>query len=182
MSELRNLGGQHRLVGGCLVHCLGSCADLLARCVIGRESLKSWAKRHDFDWEQVRGVYVMLRHIRRAPSPARRAVILSLDHGLDDSDIAEMLYMEEADVAAARQNAAALRKSERIPEWAEYYAAEMSADDPPPEELYRRAAELRQTRVRTPTHRKHDFDVPRDAPRAPGIREYFWSRRHASFS
>jgi hypothetical protein len=174
-----NQGSQ--LAGACLRHCLASSADLHARCVIGAESLTSWAKRHDLDWEQVRSVYAMLRSIKRAPSRERRAAILMRDPGLEDGDIAEMLFMDVAEVEAVRADVEAVRAREPIPEWAELMAAEMHADDPEPAELYRRAAELRAKRVRMPNHRKQNFELRAEDPVALGIRQFFWSYRDHAF-
>jgi len=182
MTRLRWIAAEGRQhAGDCLRHCLSSSADLLARCVIGAESLNSWARRHDLDWDQVRSVYVMLRAIGRAPSLERRAAILMRDPGLEDGDIAEMLGMEVAEVEAVRADVDAVRAREPIPEWAELSAAEMHADDPEPAELYRRAEALRSTRVRMPTHRKQSFELRTDDPQTLGIRQYLWSYNDNAF-
>jgi len=176
-----------QLVGDCLRHCLASSADLFARCVIGAESLTSWAKRHDLDWEQVRGVYVMLKTTQKVPSLARRAAVLMRDPGLEDEDIAEMLFADREFVADVRANLAVVRKREPIPAWAELMAAEVYPEDPEPAELYRRAAELRSQRTSMPTrrnmpgHRKQGCDLKTDEPVTPGIRHYLWSARSHAF-
>jgi hypothetical protein len=180
-----NQGSQ--LAGDCLRHCLASSADLFSRCVIGAESLTSWAKRHDLDWEQVRGVYVMLKTTQKVPSLARRAAILMRDPGLEDEDIAEMLFVDQEFVADVRANVDLVREREPIPMWAEFFAAEMFEEDPLPAELYQRAADLRSQRTRMPTrrnmagHRKQGCDLKTDAPLTPGIRHYLWSARSHAF-
>ena len=77
-----------------LRHCLAGCDDLYRRCVLGKETLESWARRNRYDWTQVRACWLMVSKVK-PPSIHRRAAILMRDWGLGDEDISEMLALPE---------------------------------------------------------------------------------------
>jgi hypothetical protein len=142
--------------------------------VVNYESLISVCRDLDVSWEQGRGVYRIVRSLNGVPSLERRIACAMRDWGLDNDDLAEMFSVDVSAVRWVREFIDVIREREPIPDCMERESAWLLPDDPPPDELYRRAAEIRANR----TH------VEGKSPRfASGIRHYTWDgSRHAFLS
>jgi len=148
-----------------LRHAWAFAGEIKRRVLTNRESLISVCRELDVPWEQGRGVYRVLRHLKRVPSLQRRIACVMRDWGLNDDDISEMFAIDKSAVRWVREFVDVIREREPIPEEAEAESAWLLPDDPPPDELYRRAAELR-------ANRPH---VEGKSPRfASGIRQFTW--------
>ena len=147
-------------------------ADLLwFRCILGKEPVIAVSRPLGLDPGQAEGVVRLLRSVPRVPSPERLALVAMKDWGLDDEDIGEMWGRPTRWAAAVRAQAEALRDEEPILPHLEYLDEGLQPSDPCPEELWRRAAELRSQRTSS-----------RSASHAQGrMRTYSWNGRHASF-
>lgn len=163
-----------------LRHCVAGCDDLYRRCVIGKETLESWARRNNYDWVQVRACWLMVSKVK-PPSIERRAAILMRDWGLEDEDISEMLALPEERVRWVRANIRAVRNNERIPLDLEMAVAQIDEDDLPPDELWAKAKELRDARPTVGFIGAMRGDVHRSDPRSDGIRAYSWSKSRRAF-
>jgi hypothetical protein len=175
MSPKQNQGSEP----GGLRHCLAGCADLHARCVIGNESPALWASRHRYPWRQVVAV-IRLTTAVGAPTSERRAAILMRDWGLTDEDISEMLSMPESTVAWVRANVEEVRAREQIPARLEAAVAEVEPDDPDPEELERRKAQVREARG-TGRVLSRPGEIQTRDPRTPGLRTFTWNGNSCAF-
>jgi len=160
---LSNLSSGHGSVG--LRHALAFASEIHRRTVINHESLISVCRDLDVPWEQGRGVYRIVRRFKGAPSLQRRIACAMRDWGLEDEDLAEMFAVDVSVVRWVREFIDVIREREPIPQTMEAEAAWMLPDDPPPEEIYKRAAEIRAARDH----------VEGKSPRfASGIRHFTW--------
>jgi hypothetical protein len=148
-------------------------ADLLwFRCILGKEPVIAVSRPLGLDPGQAEGVVRLLRSVPKVPSPERLALVAMKDWGLDDEDIGEMWGRSTRWAAAVRAQAEALREEEPIWPHLEYLDEGLQPTDPCPEELWRRAAELRSQRTSSRSSQAH----------AQGrMRTYSWNGRHASF-
>ena len=136
-----------------LRHSLAFASTLHRRCVINYEPVVGVAKELGLDPEQARGAVRLLRAVG-IPSKRRLALIAMRDPGLDDSDIAEMFVESEGWSFDVRYDPK-LRENEPIPVHLEYLDDGLQPDDPSPQELARRTAEVRAAKVEPdrPAHR-----------------------------
>lgn len=152
-----------------LRHSLAYAEELRRRILTNREPAKRVAESLGLEPEQVKGAMRILRRGRY--SPERLALVAMRDFGLDDHDIAEMWGRTQRWATAVRQHADELRATEFIPEELEYLDAGLYPGDPDPDEVRRRAAELRAksaTKGMSVLYRS-------------GIRTYSWNGNNASF-
>lgn len=146
-------------------------ADLLwFRCILGREPAIAVAMSLGLDHGQTEGAVRLLRSVPKTPSPERLALVAMKDWGLDDEDIGEMWGRPTRWAAAVRAQAESLREEEPIWPHLEYLDEGLQPSDPCPEELWRRAAELRSQRTRSSY-----------APAQGRMRTFSWDGRHATF-
>lgn len=158
-----------------LRHSLAHAGDLWRRCLINKQSPAAVARALNFSQRQVAGCVRMLRSVGYVPSQERCALMVMNDWGMDDEDIAEIFGQTKGWSAKVRRNAAKLRAAEPVPRHLEFVDEGLRPHDPSPEELYRRAAEIRAARE---TQR----DLLRSyAPTQGGMRHFAWNARHASF-
>ena len=152
-----------------LRHVLAYAEELRRRVIVNREATLRVAKSLRFDVGQVAGAVRLLRlgHF----SLERLALIAMHDPGLEDADIAEMFGQSPAWATDVRSRANELRLAEPIPEALEWFDPCLRPWDPTPEEILRRAKEVRGqgwVPVRCDEYR-------------PGIRSYSWRGDRASF-
>ena len=138
-------------------------------CVVNRTPAFAAANKLGFGKGQTRGVVALLRSYGRCPSPERLALIAMKDPGLDDADIAEMFGRSERWASVVRSQAEEIRAAEYISPEREYLDDGLQPGDPMPDELWRRAAEVRATRIAGPGRRT---DLA--APGMSGPRAYQW--------
>lgn len=164
-----------------LRHSLAEANELWRMCVTNKLTVKAAAKSLGLDLAQAQGTVRLLRKYGGVPSPERLALVAMRDPGLNDFDIAEMFRRTPRWASMVRVHAQELREAEPIPEFFEYLDEGLRPGDPTPEEIYRRAAELRTQRV----HNYKDCDNPlldvRRARPQPGLRVFAWNGRHASY-
>jgi hypothetical protein len=154
--------------GVSLQHPLAFAGTFWHRVIVNQETTKRVAADLGFDHSVCSGVVRILKKVGRVPSAERLAVICQLDYGLNDADIGE-IFGKDADWSAfVRRYADLLREREPIPAQLEWLDEGLQPSDPPPEELYRRALEVRVTHGRT-------------RQLSSGIRAYSWRSRNASF-
>lgn len=123
-------------------HALAFAADLQREVVDKRRTIKAVAKSLGLAERQCRGVVrILRRHGMR--SPERLALVAMRDWGLDDADIAEMFGRSERWATIVRSQADEIRAEEPIDLELEYVDCGLRPEDPSPEEILRRAAELR---------------------------------------
>lgn len=142
------VGPGHGGVG--LRHALAFAGTLRRRCAINSESILDVCRELDICWEQAVGVVRMVRHLRCVPSMRRLVAAAMRDWGLDDDDLAEMFGLTPEAVSAVRENVAAIRAAEPVPDEIEMQCAWMLPDDPPPEVIAQRAREIREARPEQP--------------------------------
>ena len=130
-----------------LRHSLAYAQTLWDRCVIRRQPALKLARELGLNTEQVQGAVRLLREVNRVPSPERLALVVMRDWGLDDADIGEIFGRSTRWATVVRAMADEIRAEEPIPEDCEYLECGLQADDVPPEELYKRVAELREAGV-----------------------------------
>lgn len=137
-----------------LRHALAFASELHRRVVINKEHPKRVARSLELDHKQVVGVARLLRAVPTL-SPERAALIVMRDPGLDDSDIAEIFGRSRQWARVVRERGPEIRVAEPVPERLEWFEGGPQKDDPTPEEISARAAELRRTpnRVRAPESR-----------------------------
>jgi hypothetical protein len=155
-----------------LRHAWAFATEIKRRVLVNRESLISVCRDLDVPWEQGRGVLRILRQLKCILSLHRRMACVMRDWGLDDDDIAEMFAVDVSAVRWVREFVDVVREREPIPSWMEAESAWLLPDDLPPDELYRRAAEVRALRT----------TVPKGRPRGgAGIRHYTWDGSQHAF-
>jgi hypothetical protein len=165
--------------GFVLRHALAHADELHRSVIVNREAISSVAERMMLSFPQCRGVVRLLRVSGYIPSPERLALVAMKDWGLEDADIAEMWGRPTEWATQVRADAKKLRKSEPIADHLEYLDEGLCPGDPCPEELYRRAVEIRAKRDRTWSHALSGR--PLSAPTQGGMRHYAWDGRYASF-
>jgi hypothetical protein len=162
-----------------LRHALAHADELQRRILENGEQPKDVARSMGLSFIQVAGVARLLRSLDYHPSPERMALVAMNDWGLEDEDIAEMFGRDPAWATAVRNDAAGLRKREPMVRKMEYVDEGLRPEDPCPEELWRRAAEIR--RNRPPTWRQSNRGRFHSAPAQGGMRHYSWDGRYASY-
>lgn len=163
-----------------LRHSLAEASELWRRCVVNRQTVREASAALGLDWEQATGALRLLLKVKGIPSPERLAAVAMRDWGLEDADIAEMWRRPVRWATAVRQRVDELREAEPIPEAYEYLDSGLHPDDPCPEEILRRAAEVRNQRSRAYA----DFDCTlkeRKALPQAMLRCFSWNGRHASY-
>lgn len=162
-----------------LRHALAHADELHRSVIVNRESIASVARRLELSFAQCKGTVRLLRSLASIPSPERLALVAMKDWGLEDEDIAEMWGRPAEWAAQVRADAKKLR--EREPIWAhlEYVDEGLCPNDPCPEELYRRAAEIRARREKGWTQSVKGR--PLSAQTQGGMRHFAWDGRNASF-
>lgn len=165
--------------GFVLRHALAHGDELWRMGVVNKMPYHSCALSLDLPEPQVMGTLRLLRKVGHVPSPERMAVCVMNDWGLDDQDVAEIFDRPVEWATLVRERRDALRQREPIPLELEYVDEGLMPYDPCPEELYRRAAEIRSQRGRG----WHMSTIGREpeAPAQGGMRNYSWNGRHASF-
>lgn len=129
--------------GVVLRHALAHADELRRMCIVNGQPARTAARALGLDPEQTRGAVRLLRKLKYEPSKERLALVVMRDWGLDDEDIAEIFSKPKVWAEAVRFNADKIKAKERIPERLEFLDAGLQSDDVSPEELYKRAAELR---------------------------------------
>jgi hypothetical protein len=129
--------------GGKLRHGLAMAEEIHRSVNINQEPCISVGRRLGLRHLQVQGVARMTRKLNRIPSPERLALVVMLDSGLDDSDVAEMFNRSVRWAQLVRSQSLAIRSEDFIPESLEWLDPDFQRDDPTVDEIYRRAAELR---------------------------------------
>jgi hypothetical protein len=162
-----------------LRHALAHGDELRRRILVNKQQPKYVAKLLGLPFPQVAGVARLLKSLDYHPSRERLALVAMNDFGMEDADIAEM-FSETPDWAAAvRADADGLRQREPMRRELEYVDEGLRPQDPCPEELYRRAAEIRSRRDRNWSHSERGRPV--SAPAQGGMRHDLWDGRNASY-
>lgn len=125
-----------------LRHALAHADELHRRCVVNGEAAKVVARSLRLDPEQTRGSVRLIKKMG-VLSPERLALVVMRDWGLDDDDIGEIFSRPKEWAATVRANAELIKAKERIPERLEFLDCGLQPEDVSPQELYKRAAELR---------------------------------------
>jgi hypothetical protein len=128
--------------GGRLRHALAFAREIHADCVVRQRSVRTVARELRLDPEQCVGVFRIVRQ-HWPVSPERLALVAMKDWGLDDSDIGEIFSRSPRWAAVVRSQADEIREEEFIEERLEYVDAGLRPGDPSPDEILKRAAELR---------------------------------------
>lgn len=149
-----------------LRHALASADALWRMCVVNRIPAFKVAKSLGLREGQTRGVIALLKSYGSCPSPERLALVAMKDPGLDDADIAEMFGRSVRWASVVRSKADQIRAEEYIRPEREYLDDGLQPGDPMPDELWRRAAEVREQR----SGRRTDL-APQDLT---GPRAYQW--------
>lgn len=152
-----------------LVHALGCAGELRRRVIVNRESTRKVAESLGVEWGQANGVVKILRY-RFNISPERLAVIAMKDPGYEDADIAEIFGRSKRWAAVVRAQAEEIRADEYIPFSLEWPDPDLQPEDPTPEQIAERAAELRAQTTR----------VTGRGAATSGIRTYRWSGNRGS--
>lgn len=154
-----------------LRHALAFAADLNREVVRKGRAAKAVARGLGLEEEQCKGVVrILRRHGMR--SPERLALVAMRDWGLEDLDIAEMFGRSERWASIVRSQADEIRADEPIELGLEYLDCGLRPEDPSPDEILRRAAELR---------KRPDFKGRFVGARAGRwlIPNYSWTKEHA---
>lgn len=125
-----------------LRHALAHADELHRRCVVNGESAVAVAKSLGLDPEQTRGSVRLIKKMG-VLSQERLALVVMRDWGLEDEDIGEIFSRPTEWATAVRENAERIKAREPIPERLEYTDCGLQPEDVSPQELYKRAAELR---------------------------------------
>jgi hypothetical protein len=126
-----------------LRHALAHAPELKRRCLVNGQPAAHVARLLGLRAQQTQGAVRLLKRLNYMPSPERLALVVMRDWGLDDADIAEIFSRSKRWAKAVRDNADEIKANEPIPERLEFLECGLQRDDVPPEELYKRAAELR---------------------------------------
>lgn len=126
-----------------LRHALAFASVLHRRCLVNKETAVQVARQLGLDTQQTQGVVRLLTSIKYVPTFERLALIAQRDYGLDDEDIGEMFGRTPEWSAEVRLNAKKIRRAEPIEERFEWLTSDLTANDPTPDEIARRAAEVR---------------------------------------
>lgn len=153
-----------------LVHAAGFAGDLRRRVIVNGESSRKVADDMSLEWGQVNGICKILRY-RFNVSPERLAICVMWDPGMEDCDIAEIFGRSLKWASIVRAQRDEIRAEEYLPSCLEWPDPDCQPEDPTPEQIRDRAAELRAM-----------TKVPRRDGYVPGIRVYRGTdRRHAVF-
>jgi hypothetical protein len=166
MNNARLVSGNDCGLGS--VHPLAFAGQLWHRVIVNKEQLARVAKQLGLCPEVCRGVVRMMKAVGKVPSRERLAVICQLDPGYDDSDVGEVFGESAEWSASVRLHAALIREAEPITPALEWYDGGLKPFDPTPEEILRRALEVRSNRGM-------------ERISSPGIRAFRWRPRVASF-
>lgn len=159
------LGGQGCVDG--LRHALAFAAELRQRVIVNNESMKRVARSLGLDYPQVKGVVRLLRRTSPSISDERLALVLMKDPGMEDADVAEIFGRPIRWAQLVRLRAQELREAEPIEESLEWIDDGLQPGYPTPDEIARRAMEVR---AMNPLG-------GRDTKNRPyGIRQYHWSQ------
>jgi hypothetical protein len=126
-----------------LRHALAHAPELTRRCLVNNQPASAAARIMGLQVEQTQGAVRLLRRLDYLPSPERLALVVMRDWGLEDEDIAEMFSRSKRWARAVRDNAEEIKANEPIPRHLEFLDCGLQPDDVSPEDLYKRAAELR---------------------------------------
>lgn len=153
-----------------LRHALGFASELRRRCVNGNEPAYMFAEDKQLWANQVEGAIRLLRNGNW--SPERLACVVMLDPGFDDRDVAEIFGRSVRWARVVRAQRDEICAEEQIPDNLQWIDDGLQPDYPSPEEIARRAAELRASRPRAFMERAESpYEVP----------EYAWRDTHAKF-
>lgn len=161
--------------GVVLRHALAHAAELHRMCVVNRQQPTHAAKALGLGRLQTCGAVRLLKAVKRIPSPERCAVIVMLDWGMEDADIAEIFGRSERWARLVREQAAEIRAAEPIASDLEYLDEGLQPGDPSPEEIVRLGEVIRSQRIGLPVGE-------RTARPLGGMRHFAWNGRHAFFS
>ena len=166
---------------GC-VNGLALAGEIWRRVGVNREPSRKVARQLGLETPTMDGVMRICRHFRHAPSAERLAVVAMLPPDVSDSDVADWFGRSLEWAQAVRANAEKIRRREPMPAEMEYVDDGYQQGDPSPEEIYRRAAELRANpERREPINRKEPRGPYESVSERCSIRSFKWNRRHASF-
>lgn len=153
---------------GQLRHALAFADELWRRSMQNKEASFRIAASLGLDEDQVRASIALLRIANRVPSKERLALVVMKDHGLDDSDVAEIFGQTAEWVAKVRRRGSDIRGREPIDEtmipWV--YEWDMNL-----KQIYAAAEELRKLRP----------DTNPCATTTGNIRHFLWSRNTKGF-
>lgn len=148
---------------------------LWRRIVINGERTRKVAQELQVELHTAHGVMRILRHFGRVPSVERLAVVAMRVPDVTDADIAEMFGRPLAWAHRVRETASTIRRLEPMPDELEYVDEGYQPGDPSPDEIMRRAKEIRLDPARrTPREQTTGVD-------GPAIRSFRWRVKHATF-
>lgn len=122
-------------------HVLGYADEIARRCNVNGELPADVARKLGFDRMAVLGLAKLLRAGKW--SPERLACVAMMDPCLDDHDIGEIFNRSERWARVVRSQAEEIRADEPMPRDLEWFDPGFQPDDPLPDEILRRAMELR---------------------------------------
>lgn len=125
-----------------LRHACAHAKEIHRRCVINRETKQDVAESLGLDWEQTSGVARLIKELPSL-SPERLALVVMLDPGMDDADIAEIFGRSERWARVVRERAAEIKAEEPIPAHLEYVDSGLVQGDPMPDEIAALTREIR---------------------------------------
>jgi hypothetical protein len=157
------LSGQGCVDG--LRHALAFAAELRHRVIVNNESLKRVAQSLGLDYAQVKGVVRLLRKTPSSISDERLALVLMKDPGMTNADVAEVFGRPIRWAQLVRRRAQELREAEPIEESLEWIDDGLQPDYPMPDEIARRAKEVREM---------NPLGGRDTANRPYGIRQFHW--------
>lgn len=162
-------GGQE--CDGGLRHALAFAGELRRRVLLNKENIKKVAAQMGLDYQQVRGVLRLVRKVWPL-SAERLALVVMKDPGLDNADVAEIFGRPTHWAQSVRRSSEAIKQAEPIDPDLEWIDDGLQPDTPMPDEIHRRAMEVRQL-----------FPLGgRDATNRPyGIRQYRLEIRNGTF-
>lgn len=152
-----------------LRHVLGFAADVHRRCNINGELAARVAESLGFERGAVYGLAKLLRS--GTFSPERLAVTAMLDPCLDDDDIAEIFGRSLKWARIVREQQGEIRSAEPMDESLEWFDPDFQPDDPLPDEIRRRAMEVRASDLRPGMRERY----------RAGIRSFSWNGKNGAF-
>ena len=157
---------------GGLRHALAFAAELRHRVIVNNEPMKRVAESMGLDYQQVKGVVKLVRRTRWPISPERLALVLMKDPGMENADVAEIFGRPIRWAQLVRQQEDALRQAEPIEESLEFLDDGLQPGYPMPDEIRRRAMEVRNM---FPLGGRDKHNRPH------GIRQYRVEHRNGTF-
>lgn len=158
-------------LGGKLRHGLAMAEEIHRAVNVNREKIIGVARRLGLRHQQVQGVARMTRVLGRVPSPERLALVAMLDSGLTDEDVAEMFGRSVKWSRLVRSQALAIRSEDFIPGYLEWLEPDFQKTDPTVDEIYRRAAELRDQSKGPVGRTRVRWQMP----------QYLWNSKNGTF-